>query len=321
MILITGGLGNIGVHIARHFLDMGEEVLVTGYRNLQPPSFLASYIGKGLNITAMDITSLPTILDALKKFKVKSIVHAASRYEGRGSLYESVMANIIGSANVLEAARTLDVGRVTFLSSEGVHQGRKGTTPIKEEEFLCVRSDRYIPATKKMDEHLFFIYQSEYKMDIVITRPSRIYGPPYPAGRPISRMIAAALKGGQADLTSAVNESEAHDYLYVRDCARAICTIHLAPKPKHTIYNVGFGKLVTFGDCARTLEKIFPGSALRLGTGQFSSATDTRPKTELDIEACLDISRIKEEFGFSPKYDLEKGLSALVAWVRDGVYQ
>jgi UDP-glucose 4-epimerase len=118
-----------------------------------------------------------------------------------------------------------------------------------------------------------------------------------------------------------VNGHEAHDYLYVRDCAVAICTLHLAQNPKHTIYNVGFGKLVTFDDSARILEKMLPGSVLQLGTGEFGSSTDTRPKTVLDIEACLDISRIKEEFGFSPQYDLEKGLSALVAWVRDGVYQ
>ena len=71
MILITGGLGFIGPKLARHFLDMGKEVLVTGHRNLQPTSFLAPYMGKGLQITAMDITDLTTILEAIKKYKVR----------------------------------------------------------------------------------------------------------------------------------------------------------------------------------------------------------------------------------------------------------
>jgi len=215
----------------------------------------------------------------------------------------------------------MDVGRVTFLSSEAVYQGRKDMTPLKEEEFVWVRSDRYTPVIKKMAEHLFFIYQKDYKMDVIITRLSRIYGPDYPAGRPITRMIAAALRGGQSNLDD-INENEGHDFLYVRDCARAIAMIHFAQKPRHAIYNIGSGKLVKFGDMTQTLEKIFPGSVLILGKGESAtgSAIDYVPKTDYDIETCLDISRIKEEFGFVPEYDLEKGLSGLIASDRDGSY-
>jgi nucleoside-diphosphate-sugar epimerase len=168
-----------------------------------------------------------------------------------------------------------------------------------------------------MGELLFFIYQKEYKMDIVITRPSRIYGPLYnPLKRnPIMRMALAAIKGGKADFTQ-VNEKESHDFVYVRDCARAISIIHLDKRPKQELYNIGLGKVHSFGDVARTLEKIVPGSSFKLGSGEVSTLT----KTEYDIHACLDNSRIQEEFGYVPKYDLEKGLSALVVWLRDGSY-
>lgn len=321
MILVTGGLGFLGPKIARYFLDTGEQVLVTAHRNLQPPNFLAPYVGKGLQIATMDVTNLTTILEAITKYKVKSIVHGVSVREGRAALYQTMAVNVTGSANVLEAARLMNVGRVTFLSSEAVYQGRKDTTPLKEEEFLWVRSDRYTPVIKKMGELLFFIYQKDYKVDMVITRLSRIYGPDYPAGRPITRMIAAALKGGQTELDD-INGNEGHDFLYGRDCARAIAMIHLAQKPRHAIYNIGSGKLTKFSEVARTLEKICPGSALKLGKGESptAAAVDYVPKTEYDIETCLDISRIGEEFGFVPEYDLEKGLSALVAWARDGSY-
>ncbi len=134
-------------------------------------------------------------------------------------------------------------------------------------------------------------------------------------------MIAAALEGGQPDLGD-INENEAHDFLYARDCARAMAMIHCARKPKHAVYNIGSGQLTNFGDVARVLERICPGSRLKLGTGQVSTpgAIDYIPKTQNDIEACLDISRIREEFGFVPQYDLEKGLAALLAWVRDAQY-
>jgi UDP-glucose 4-epimerase len=317
MILITGGLGFVGGNLGKYLLDHGHEVLLTRNRNAQVPDLLTPYVGKGLQIAPMDVTQLTTVLEAVKKHKVTSIVHGAAIFEGKGTIYQTVEVNVDGCANILEAARLMDVGRVTFVSSEGINQGRKDTLPLKEEEFVWVRSDRYIPVTKKMAELLCFIYKKEYGMDVVVTRPSRIYGPLYTAGRnPILRMVTAALKGGQTDLRFPdINEKESHDFVYVRDCARATAMIHLAQKPKHDIYNIGLGRLHSFSDVAHALEKIFPGIRMRLGT---DVATIT--KTEYDIQACLDNSRIQDEFGYAPEYDLPKGLSALAAWLRDGSY-
>jgi len=316
MILVTGGLGFLGLSLGKYLLDSGEEVLLTRHRNPQLPDILQPYIGKNLHVAPMEITSLTTILDALKRYKVESIIHAAGTSEKGGSLHQVFDINVNGSANILEAARIMDITRVTFISSEGVNQGRKEATPLKEEEFFSARSDRYIPATKKMGELLFFIYQKEYQIDMVITRPSRIYGPFYTSGRnPVLRMVTAAAKGLKEDF-SGVNAMESHDLVYVRDCARAVAMIHLSDKPRHRIYNIGCGRLHSFGEVARTLEKIVPGTSLKLGTGDFGTIT----KTDLDIQACLDISRISEEFGYAPEYDLEKGLAALVGWVRDGKY-
>jgi UDP-glucose 4-epimerase len=315
MILITGGLGFLGGNLGKYLLDKGHEVLLTRNRNVQVPDLLTPYLGKGLQIAPMDVTSITTILDAIKKYGVKSIMHGASIYEGRGSLAQAVDVNVNGTGNILEAARLSGVSRVTFVSSEGVNQGRKGTTPLREEEFFWARSDRYIPATKKMAELLCFIYKKEYKMDAVITRPSRIYGPLYAAGRnPILRMVTAVVKG-QSTVFSDINGNEGHDFVYVRDCARAHALIHCSEKPKHDLYNIGLGKHHTLNEVARVLEKIVPGTKVEL-----ASDVSTITKTEYDIEACLDNSRINEEFGYVPEYDLEKGLTALAAWVRDGSY-
>lgn len=316
MILVTGGLGFLGVSLAKYLLDNGEKVLITRHRNPNVPDFLAPHLGKNLHVAPMDITCLPTIVEAIKKYKVTSIVHAAGTSERGGTFYQVFDINVMGSINVLEAARLADVGRITFVSSEGVNQGRTEATPLKEEEFFWARSDRYIPATKKIEELLCFMYKKEYKTNVVVTRPSRIYGPFYTSGRnPILRMVKSAVKGIKEDLTN-VNGRESHDHIFVRDCARAIATIHLAEKPKFDLYNIGFGKLHSYDDVAQVLQKIIPGGSLQLASGEFTTIT----KTPYDINACLDISRIKEEFGYVTEYDLEKGISALAAWVRDGSY-
>ena len=316
MILITGGLGFLGVSLAKYLLDLGNEVVVTRHRNPHVPGILAPYVDKQLRIVPMETTQLSTVLEGIKKYGVKSIIHAAGTSEKGGTLFQVYDTNVNGSANVLEAARLTDVRRVTFVGSEAVNQGRKETTPLKEEEFFWARSDRYVPATKKMIELLFLIYKKEYKMDLLITRPSRIYGPFYTSGRnPILRMATAAVKGTKEDFTG-VNEEESHDFVYVRDCARAVAMVHLAERPEHDIYNIGSGRLHSYGDVARMLEKIVPGASFRLRSGDFKTIT----KTEYDINACLDNSRMQREFGYVPEYDLERGLSALMAWIKDGSF-
>jgi nucleoside-diphosphate-sugar epimerase len=315
MILITGGLGFLGGNLAKYLLDHGCEVLLTRNRNAQIPELLAPYLGKGLAVAPLDVTNITTILEAIRKHGVKSIIHGASIYEGKGSLQQAVDVNVNGTGNILEAARLMELGRVTFVSSEGVNQGRKGHEPLKEEEFFWVRSDRYIPVTKKMAELLCLMYRQTHKLDVVITRPSRIYGPLYAAGRnPILRMVTAAVKGG-ATAFADINGSEGHDFVYVRDCARAHVLIHCAHQTRHDIYNIGLGQHHTFGEVARALEKLCAGVKLQLGEG-----VGTITKTEFDIDACLDNSRMEAEFGYRPEYDLEKGLAALAAWVKDGSY-
>ena len=316
MILVTGGLGFLGVSLAKYLLDKGEKVLITRHRNPNVPDFLALHLGKNLQVAPMDITCLATVIEAIKKYEVTSIIHAAGTSERGGTFYQVFDTNVMGSINVLEAARLCDVGRITFVSSEGVNQGRTEAVPLKEEEYFWARSDRYIPSTKKIEELLCFMYQKEYRSNVVVTRPARIYGPFYTSGRnPILRMVKSAVQGVKEDLTN-VNGGECHDHVFVRDCARAIGMIHLTAKPLYDLYNVGFGQLHSYDDVAQVLRKIIPGVSLQLGSGEFATIT----KTPYDINACLDISRLREEFGYDPEYDLEKGISALAAWVRDGSY-
>jgi nucleoside-diphosphate-sugar epimerase len=107
--------------------------------------------------------------------------------------------------------------------------------------------------------------------------------------------------------------------VYVRDCARAIATIHLAKNHQHDIYNVGLGEYHSLGEVGRIFETLFPGTTFNLGKARGADTTYV-PQTDYDIRTCLDISRIREEFGWVPEYSLEKGLAATAAFIRDGSY-
>lgn len=319
MILITGGLGFLGCNLAKLLCDAGERVLLTSNRNVEVPPLLSSHLDKNLKITPLDITSLENVSQAIQRFGVTSIIHAAVRSEkGNTSLYQSMRVNVIGTINVLEAARTAGIKRVIFVSSEAVYQGIKDTGPFKEEEKLLITSDRFIPGTKKAGEILCLMYCKEYGMEVISARATRMYGPLYRGIRNLAgHIVEYAAKGIPVALANQ-DPTEAHDIIYIKDAARAIVFLLKAATLRHRIYNVGSGRLVSLSEFAEAVKKLLPEAEIHLGDGPGPLVST---KTPMDIQNCLDISRICEETGFTPELDPYRGVEHYIEWARHGVYK
>lgn len=319
MILITGGLGFLGCNLAKLLCDAGESVLLTSNRNVEIPSLLDPFVDKNLKITPLDITSLEIVSRAIQDFGVKSIVHAAIRSEkGNTPLYQAMHVNINGTINVLEAAQRAGIKRIIFISSEAVYQGMADTNPFKEEEKLFITSDRFIPGTKKAAEILCLMYCKEYGLEAISVRLTRLYGPLYRGIRNLpGLMVENAVKGIPIALEN-YDPAEAHDFIYIKDAARALVLLLKAPTLLHQIYNLGFGKLTSVGEFADAIKKLLPETEIHLGDrpGPLIST-----KTPMDISACVDISRIHEETGFAPEYDPYHGVEHYVHWARHGIYR
>ncbi len=318
MIMITGGLGFLGVNLAKLLCDFGERVLLTSNRNVEAPLLLAPYIDKYLRITPLDITSLENVSRTVQEFGVKSIVHAAVRSEkGNTPLFQAMNVNITGTINVLEAARKVGIKRVIFISSEAVYQGMPDTTPFKEEEKLFITSDRLIPGTKKAGEILCFMYSREYSMEVISVRLTRIYGPLYRGIRNLpGLMVANAAKGIPIALEN-YDPAEAHDFIYVKDAAQALILLLKARTLQHRIYNLGFGRLTSIREFADAIKYILPDAEIHLGDGPGPLIST---KTPMDINACLDNSRLREETGFNPEFDANRGVEHYFNWARHGIY-
>jgi len=318
MILVTGGLGFLGANLAKLLCDNGERVLVTSNRNTQVPTFLASYQDKTLRIASLDITSFENISEAIRRFGVRSIVHAAVRSEkGDTPLYQAMHVNVTGTINVLEAARLAEIKRVVFISSEAVYQGIKTDRPYKEEEQLPITSDRFIPGTKKAGEILSLMYCKEYGMEVISARATRMYGPLYQGVRNLAgHMVDNAAKGKAIALANQ-DPTEAHDVLYAKDAARAVALLLHAKTLRHRIYNVGIGRLVSLAEFADAIKQLLPQTEIHLGDGPGPLVST---KTPMDINAAVDISRLSEETGFTPEYDPVRGVEHYIQWARDGSY-
>lgn len=319
MILITGGLGFLGCNLAKLLCDCGERVLLTSNRNTSVPPLIAPFLGRCLSVTPLDITSLDSVSRVIQEFRVSSIVHAAVRSEkGDTTLYQALDVNVTGTINVLEAARRAEIRRVLFISSEAVYQGMTQTTPFKEEEKLFITSDRFVPGTKKAGEILCLMYCEQYGMEAVSLRVTRVYGPLYKGIRNLpGHMIEKAAKGLPVELGN-YDSTEAHDFIYSKDAARALILLLKAPALKHRIYNLGYGKLTSVGEFAAAIKKLLPDSIVHLGDGP---GPLTSTKTPMDIRACVDISRLREETGFTPEYDPLRGVEHYVEWDRRGNYR
>jgi nucleoside-diphosphate-sugar epimerase len=318
MILITGGLGFLGVNLARLLCESGAAVLATRNRNAEVPNLLSPYVGNNLSIIPLDITSLDNVSKAVKDFGVTSIVHAAVRSEkGDTPLYQAMHVNVTGTINVLEAARMAEIKRVVFISSEAVYQGLKTDRPYKEEEQLPITSDRFIPGTKKAGEILGLMYCKEYGIEVISARATRMYGPLYQGVRNLAgHMVDSAAKGKAIALANQ-DPAEAHDVLYARDAARGLILLLQARSLRHRIYNLGFGRLVSLAEFAEAIKKSLPQTEIHLGDGP---GPLTSTKTPMDINAAVDIGRLTEETGFTPEYDPIRGVEHYIRWARNGVY-
>jgi UDP-glucose 4-epimerase len=309
MILLTGGLGFLGCNLAYYLAKQGEKLILTQHRINRIPTFLEPLVNKSIWISSCDIQDFSNLFHIMEQYPIQSIIHTAATYGQKGKLYQTLNINILGTMNVLEAARIKKINRVTFTSSQSVYQ-RSREKWHTEDEDLPLQSIHSISLTKKAGDMICDYYRKEYGFNILITRPSQIYGPLYATEiNPLQQMVESSIAGKPTNLPE-VAPDDGNDLIYVKDCARAISLIHLAKKPRFSVYNVG-DKYVRYGEMADMVKKIIPDSKINLGENI---------KEKIREPMFLNMDRLKDEFDFKPEYDLEHGIRDYIQWLRNGAY-
>ena len=163
-ILITGA-GLIGAHAARHAVDAGNKVVLY---DLSPNrSYIHEIAGThGVDVVAADIRDLPALLSALEQFKIDTVVHTAGLIGSRvqENSYTGATNNILGTINVLEAARLRQLRRVVYISTFGVYDRSKIDDSVVRESHPIGGHNLYA-TTKVCSEHLVHAYAALYKLD------------------------------------------------------------------------------------------------------------------------------------------------------------
>jgi UDP-glucose 4-epimerase len=318
MILVTGGLGFVGSHTTRALLDLGESCVLVQRREPVLPDGLADLEGGRVFAEQADVTDLAALLEVGTRRQITGIVHLAGSVPWPPGAAEPVdgARMAIGSLlNVLQAARDWQVPRVAIASTIGVYGGACAPSPLREDVPLPMTAGHVIPGFKKIGELLADYLSGATGIEIINLRIS----PWGPGGNPMSpftavpQLVHAGARGTAPDfsaLRSPAYADDGFDMCYVKDCARAIALLQLAPRLNHRTYNVASGQVLTNGEVAAAVARLVPDARIELPDDPGPAGSGQR--------ICLDISRLRDDTGYRPAYDTQTAVADYLAWLRAG---
>ena len=301
-VLITGGAGFLGSHLARRLVAGGHKVILfdnfasaiqQDWRGLeQHPTLIAG-----------DILDLSHLIRVVKEHSVQRIVHTAAIVGVPASLERplyTARVNIEGSLNVFEAARLLAVERVVDISSEEVYGAFTADTVTEDHPQNPISP---YGITKAAVERFGNHYARHYDLPYVAVRLSWVYGPGFPRPRIPRSWVEDALLGRRTVLRKGGDHRI--DFTYVDDAVEGLRLVLEAPSLEHNAYNVASGQAPTLLGLAAQLRELIPSWEYEIGPGLLEQV----PGWIAPRKGALDISRISRELNYRPVYDLKTGLS------------
>jgi UDP-glucose 4-epimerase len=308
MILIVGGMGFIGLNTARRFVEVGEKVVISQHSAHRLPDELNGKVATA----RMDVTNPYEVFEVVRRHGVDSIVNLMAPPARSVSTQADYHLYTAGLQNVMEAARTFGLRRVSLGSSVAVYGGLP-SGPFSEDTTLPIASPTQVSAFKKgMEMHAHF-WAAQAKLDVIALRIGSIYGPLYYSmHNPISRLCHGAARNLAPDFKDRpdgkIFEDDQGDWTYVEDVARGIQMLHTAERLAHRVYNVASGRASSNKDAVAAVRKAAPGAPGDVLKPGRTPGNARNPAT--------DLSRIKADVGYEPAHTLESGIAAYIDWLR-----
>jgi UDP-glucose 4-epimerase len=310
-ILITGGAGFLGSHLARTLVMKGERVVVYDNFSAGLPANLADIYGK-LDIVNGDILDLSFLIQTMTRTKVKRVIHTAALVSFASCVEKPVMTakvNLEGTANLLEASRLFGVQRFLDVSSEEIY-GIFQNEPADENHPLSPTQPYAI--TKMAAERYEDFYHRYFGLDVVTIRTSWVYGPGFPRARAPKSLIENSLKGIVSNMENGADHRV--DHTYIDDFVQGALLAFEIEKPKSRVFNIASGKAHTFKEMADMIGVIIPGAKIMVGPGLMRYSADVFAPQK----GALNIQRAKSELGYAPQYDLFEGLKKYTEFLKKG---
>ncbi|MEM1588487.1 MAG: NAD-dependent epimerase/dehydratase family protein [Candidatus Bathyarchaeia archaeon] len=296
-ILITGGAGFIGSHLALYLKQEGYEVIV--FDNFERSIKNAKTILNGIRIEKLDLRK--DLRKLVKHAKKSVIIHAAAYISAKESInkpLEYLDNNVASTINLLKATSKI-AKKIIYLSSAAVY-GNPEYLPIDEEHKLNPINP--YGASKLSSEYYVKAYHNLYGVDYVILRLFNVYGE-WQKGEyagVISKFINKAKK--KKPLIIYGDGLQTRDFVYIEDVAKAV-KLAIETSDSKGIYNIGFGKPTTINQLAEIIMKAF----------SIDEKPIHLPERKGDIKhSYANISKAVKLLGYKPEIDLKKGIEKII---------
>lgn len=339
-ILVTGGAGFIGSHLARHLLARGDEVRVLDAMIDQVHARPAASLPREAELVIGDVRDGDAVRRALAG--VDAVVHLAAEVGVGQSMYaidRYVAVNDLGTAVLFQALIDRPVRRVVVASSmsiygEGLYRDADGAAvedaerrggdggwdpvdaagrplvpvPTPEEKRPALAS--VYALTKYVQERLTLNVAAAYGMEGVALRLFNVYGPGQALSNPYTGVLAifaARLLNRRRPLVFE-DGRQRRDFVHVSDVARAFLAALDRPDAAGGVYNVGSGR-------DRSVAEVASALAAAMGRPEIEPEVTGKARKG-DIRHCFaDVTRAARDLGFAARTDFADGLAELVEWL------
>lgn len=312
-LLVTGGTGFLGSYLTRYAIEQGGENHVVVLDRYAEPGRIADVLDR-VTVIEGDIADADTVAEAIAAHGIESIAHFAFILGSPlpGQMIPYVRVQMLGTANVFEAARVHRVRRVLFASSVAAY-GRQDAD-ILTEDLVCNPDNPY-GAAKLWGESLASHYTRELGTEIVTLR----FGSTYGHGRAWRGSYASGILAppGQAHYMARVEDAARGrpvtmprddvmaDWTYAGDAAKAAWLALRAERLPNHLYNVGAERRLV-GEFTQAMRELLPDA--RISVSPDESAGNPHPP--------MDATRLRSGLGFMPSYTLKSGLEDYIRRIR-----
>ena len=309
-IIITGGAGFIGSHIAESCAKDGHEVVIIDnlddYYSPELKKKNIDYVLKSENARFVhgDVTDIDFLRTVINK-DVEYVFHEAAQAGVRISVenpFKPNNINVLGTLNVLQASLEADVERVINASSSSVY-GKVEYLPFDEKHPTQPVSPYGV--SKLAAEHYCRVFYEVYGLSTVSLRYFTVYGPRMRPDLAISIFTKKMLNNEPITIFSDGNQTR--DFTYIKDIVKVNIKLLDTSIADGKVMNIGSGDRITVNELAKKLKEIIGSSPeIKYADVQRGDAKHT----------LADVSLAKELMGYEPAVNIEEGLKRFVEWYK-----
>jgi nucleoside-diphosphate-sugar epimerase len=315
MTTLVIGAGLIGSQVARILVERGEKPVLMDVAAQTGAIGQIVDLGK-VTLIQGDVLRPLSIIDAVKSNSVDRIAHTAANplltVGAQREPYAAINLNIMGTVNVLEAARILGLKRVVVSSSSVLNSyfagGEDGGDFGREEAFP--RPTTFYAATKQAVESIGLNYAKWCGIEFAGLRYGAVFGPWSGAGGGgPSNIIRDAMRSALAGREATVPPG-AMEWVYSKDAARGTVLALEAADLGSGVFNVTMGALTQPGEFAAAIGAVVPGAKVKF---------DAPPSARVALtnrEKHADLSRAKRHLGYEPQFSLAAAVKDQAEWMR-----